>query len=141
MWKRPVTGAARDTIGFGEKLTLSITRRSGSETRATAIDVAGGLGAPTTAVALLNTDVDPCVFRAVTSTRISWPTSPAVSVYAFTWEWTMNVEQLFPVPSHRCHEKSKWIGCVPDQSPRSTVSVAPCCGVPDRDGRRVATGA
>src|SRR5207248_8952075 len=40
-WKRPVTGAARDTIGFGEKLTLSITRRSGSETRATAIDVAG----------------------------------------------------------------------------------------------------
>src|SRR5436305_13458384 len=100
-------------MGLGAKPTRSITSRSGNETRATAMDVAGGAGAATTPVGLLNTEVDRCAFRAVTSTRISWPTSPAVSVYAFTCECTMNVEQLFPVLSQRCHEKSKWTGCVP----------------------------
>ncbi len=67
--------------------------------------------------------------------------SPAVSVYAFTWECTMNVAQLFPALSQRCHEKSKLIGCAPVQSPRSAVSVEFCCVAPERLGSRVATGA
>src|SRR5690348_5899562 len=53
----------------------------------------------------------------------------------------MNVEQLLPVPSQRCHEKSNGMGCDAGESPRFAVSVAPCCALPESDGSRVATGA
>src|SRR5689334_117185 len=94
----------REVTGFGEKRTLSITSRSGSDTCATEMTVdpcvafAGATSAVCDDVAVL----EPRAFVAVTCARIVCPTSADASVY-FDELLLEIVAQFPPWASQRCH--------------------------------------
>jgi hypothetical protein len=83
---RTVIGSVRERIGFGEKVTWSMTSRSFDGTLATGIDFSpfgsvitpdGPCGPCTAGLGAVSLLASPWLLRAITRARIVFPTSPS----------------------------------------------------------------